>query len=55
MSVRERDDHWHVLAIDVFGLPEHALQNYVTYGNSVLLLILIHTTCHAIHSGSWMP
>ena len=54
-SARERDDRWHALAIDVFGLPERALRDHVTHGDSVLLFILIHTTRHAIHSGSWTP
>ena len=54
-SVRERDDRWHALAIDVFDLPERALRDHVSHGDSVLLFILIHTTHHAIRSGSWTP
>ena len=54
-SVRERDVRWQALATDVFGLPERALRDHVTHGDSVLLFILIHTTRHAIHSGSWTP
>ena len=54
-NVRERDDRWHALAIDVFDLPERALRDHVNHGDSVLLLILIHTTHHAIRSGSWTP
>jgi hypothetical protein len=54
-SVRERDDRWHALAMGVFGLPEHALRNHSTHGDSVLLSILIHITRPAIRTGSLMP
>jgi len=54
-SVRERDDRWHALAINVFDLPESALRDHDTHGDSVLLFILIHITRHAIHSDSWTP
>ncbi|KAH9955733.1 hypothetical protein BJV74DRAFT_465897 [Russula compacta] len=51
MDVRERDDHWIVLAKDQFGLPEHVLRDNITHGdNSVLLSILIHVTRQAIRS-----
>ena len=54
-SVRERDDRWYALAIDVFDLPERALRDYVAHGDSVLLFILIHITRQVIRSGSWTP
>ena len=54
-SVRERDDRWYALAIDVFDLPERALRDHVAHGDSVLLFILIHTTRQAIRSSSWTP
>ncbi len=54
-SVRERDDRWHALAMGVFGLPQHALRNHSTHGDSVLLSILIHITRQAIRTGSRTP
>jgi hypothetical protein len=43
-----------MLASDIFGLLEHALQVNAADGDSTLLSILIHIICLSIRSSFWM-
>jgi hypothetical protein len=54
-TMQECEDHWLVLASDIFGLLEHALQVNAADRDSMLLSILIHIIHPSICSSSWMP
>ena len=55
VGVRERDERWISLVKTEYGIPEHALRDYIGNGDSVLLSILIYMTRQAFHTGSWTP
>jgi hypothetical protein len=44
IAVQERDDRWIALVKDQFGIPRRILQDNIPYGDSVLLVILLHVT-----------
>lgn len=50
IAVQERDDRWIALVKDQFGLPRRVLQENILYGDSVLLVILLHVTSNLFHS-----
>jgi len=50
IAVQERDDRWIALVKDQFGLPRRILQDNILYGDSVLLVILLHVTNNLFHS-----
>ncbi|KAI0246129.1 hypothetical protein BJV78DRAFT_195755 [Lactifluus subvellereus] len=49
-SVQERDDRWIALAMDQLGVSEDVLRDYLTHGDSVLLVNLLHITRQFFHS-----
>jgi hypothetical protein len=51
--VRERDDRWIKLVKETFGVPDHVLLGYLSYGDSVLLFILIHISRETKRTNSW--
>jgi hypothetical protein len=44
IAVRERDDRWIELVKDQFGLSSRVLRDNIPYGDSVMLVILLHVT-----------
>jgi len=50
IAVQERDDRWIALVKDHFGLSRRILQDNILYGDSVLLVILLHVTTNLLHS-----
>ena len=44
IAVQRRDERWIALAKDQFLLPDRALRDAIPYGDSVLLVILLHVT-----------
>ena len=52
IAVQKRDDRWIALAKEQFSLPRRVLQDNIRYGDSVLLLILLHVTSNLFHSVS---
>ena len=50
IAVQERDERWIALVKDHFGLSRRVLQDNIPYGDSVLLVILLHVTRNLLHS-----
>ena len=50
IAVQKRDKRWIALVEDQFGLPNRVLRDYIPYGDSVLLAILLHVTRNLFHS-----
>jgi hypothetical protein len=57
IAVQRRDDRWIELAEGQFGLPGRVLRDNIPYGDSVLLVILLHVTHSLFHSDipHWDP
>ena len=50
IAVQRRDERWIALVNEQFGLPERILQDALPFGDSVLLVILLHVTRNLFHS-----
>ena len=50
IAVQRRDERWIALVKDQFGLPDRVLRETIPYGDSVLLVILLHVTRNLFHS-----
>ena len=50
IAVQERDDRWIALVRDHFSLPRRVLQDNILYGDSVLLVLLLHVISNLLHS-----
>ena len=50
VAVQKRDERWIALVKDQFGLPDRVLRETIPYGDSVLLVILLHVTRKLFHS-----
>ena len=50
IAVQRRDERWIALVKDQFGLPDRVLRDTIPYGDSVLLVILLHVTRKLFHS-----
>lgn len=50
IAVQRRDERWIALVKEEFNLPDHVLRNTIPYGDSVLLVILLHVTRNLLHS-----
>ena len=50
IAVQKRDKRWIALVGDQFGLPDRVLRDYIPYGDSVLLAILLHVIRNLFHS-----
>ncbi|KAI0287596.1 hypothetical protein BC826DRAFT_1108288 [Russula brevipes] len=48
---RNRDHRWLALVRDALGVPDSALRDYITYGDSASFAILIHLLRQLFHSG----
>jgi len=53
-TVRERNDRWIALAMDHWGIPEHAVRDYLSHGNSALFANWIHFT-RQLSLLPWVP
>ena len=49
--VRRRDDRWTMLVKETFGISDHALRDYFSHGDSVLLSIVIQISRQANRAG----
>lgn len=52
VAVQRRDERWIALVKDQFGVPDRVLRDTIPYGDSVLLVILLHVTSNLFHSVS---
>ncbi|KAF8494151.1 hypothetical protein F5888DRAFT_674340 [Russula emetica] len=50
IAVQRRDERWIALVKDQFSLPDRVLRDTIPYGDSVLLVILLHVTRNLFHS-----
>ena len=50
IAVQRRDERWIALVKDQFGLPDRVLRDTLPYGDSVLLVILLHVIRKLFHS-----
>jgi len=50
IAVQERDDRWIELVKDQYGLSSRVLRDNIPYGDSVLLVILLHVTRNLFHN-----
>jgi hypothetical protein len=49
IAVQRRDERWITLVKDQFTLPDRVLREAIPYGDSVLLVILLHVTRNLFH------
>ena len=50
IAAQERNDRWIALVKDQFGLPDRILRDNIRYGDSVLLVILLHVINNLFHA-----
>ena len=50
IAVQRRDNRWIALAEDQFRVPDRVLRDNIPYGDSAMLVILLHVTRNLFHS-----